>query len=101
MRRQRRCLLWSLGIMRSFIFKLAVGFSAVALVWAVTQLRVVHVEQFCAGLKEWRVTFRQADSQNLSLTPGIYVATSYSLTNAFGLAGVERTSIVVSPDVYE
>src|SRR5205823_14782464 len=81
--------------MRTLSIRIAIVLIAVSVIWGVTRLRIVHVQQFCAGLKEWRVMFRAPNRDSLSLTSGMYVASSYNFTNFFGLAGAGRTSIVV------
>jgi hypothetical protein len=64
-------------------------------VWSLTAVHVVHVQQFCAGINERRILFTAPDSHNLALGPGVYMASSYTLANGFGLRGVTHTSIVV------
>ena len=63
--------------------------------WSLITVQFVHVQQFCSNAMRWRITFQTPDEHSLSLGPGIYMASSYTMSNGFGLRGVTRTSIVV------
>jgi hypothetical protein len=71
--------------MRNTLSVLALAAIAVIAAWGVSQVRIVYVERFCSGPKRWRVTVGPPDATNLRVTSGVYRASSYSLTNGFGL----------------
>jgi hypothetical protein len=81
--------------MQKLLTTLAMAVLVVTAFWCVTQLRVVYVQQFCAGIKEWRITFRSPDRHSLDLLSGFYMASCYTLTNGFGLREVGRIPIIV------
>jgi len=81
--------------MRRLFSVLALTVLAFMFVWSVTTVHVIHVQQFCAGIREWRIIFDSPSRHTLTLSSGIYMASTYSLENGFGLRGVTRTSIVV------
>jgi hypothetical protein len=60
-------------------------------VWSFSTVHLVRVQQYCSNAVQWRVTFQSPDERNLSLRPGIYSATSYTLSNQFGYKGVALT----------
>ncbi len=72
--------------MRKILFRVAVAFVVSFASLSVCRIRIVHLEQFCSNTKSWHVTFGPPNAVNLGLTSGVgYRASSYSLTNGFGL----------------
>ena len=67
-------------------------------VWSVIAVRVVHVQHFCSNAIQWRIVFQPPDQRNLTLAPGIYRASSYTLANGFGVGGITQTFVVVPLD---
>jgi hypothetical protein len=59
--------------------------------WSFSTVHLVRVQQYCNNAVQWRVTFWPPNEHNLSLGPGLYSATSYSLSNQFGYRGVAPT----------
>src|SRR5437016_3088445 len=51
--------------MKKLLPKLVFLAATATSIWGVMHLRVVHVQQFCAGLREWRITFHHPDGQTL------------------------------------
>lgn len=81
--------------MQRLILLLTLTVLAFMFLWSASTVQFVRVQHFCSNAKQWQIISRSPDEHSLHLRSGVYMASSYTFQNGFGLRGVTRTSILV------